>query len=425
MDDKIIYLSVSALNSYIEKKYKFDPYLKEVYIKGEVSNCKLHSNGNLYFTIKDNKTKIDATKFKGAEYAHLKEGDTVYVKASLNFFMGFGQQRLTVQEIKLDSVGDLYRRLIELRDKLSKEGIFSSIHKKRVPRFSNNIAVITSATGAAIQDIKRTILRRYPIANINVYSSLVQGDQAINDIIKNLKIADNDNNDVIILARGGGSIEDLWSFNSEEVVRAVFACKTPIVTGVGHETDTTLVDYVADIRASTPTAAAEIVTPYTIDDIKNHVSLMSDKMIRLINEKVSRLKKDLLSYSNSYIIKNYNYREYEKLLNFKTEKINNLINNKILIKRNYLEKNVVKFKSIDLMNYYTNKFNLIIENFENNSPLGILKKGYSITYSSSGEKISSTEAVSIGDSINIKFNDGDVTAEVINISKNEVYHDEK
>jgi len=263
------YLTVTALNKYIERKFKLDPYLGEVYIKGEISNFKPHGN-NIYFSIKDENSVIRANWF-GARSKDFKDGDTVLIKTKVDFYLKRGEVNLVVLDMKKDRIGELYQKFLELKEKLEKEGLFSPQYKKRIPSFSQSIAVITAKTGAAVQDITRTIQRRFPIAKIKVYSTLVQGDNSVQDIVRNIKLADEENNDVIILGRGGGSIEDLWSFNTEEVIRAIFNCKTPIVTGIGHETDTTLADFVSDRRASTPTAAAELVTP-NIDDIKNRIS---------------------------------------------------------------------------------------------------------------------------------------------------------
>ena len=283
MEEKT-YLTVTALNKYIERKFKLDPYLGEVYIKGEISNFKPHGN-NIYFSIKDENSVIRANWF-GARSKDFKDGDTVLIKTKVDFYLKRGEVNLVVLDMKKDRIGELYQKFLELKEKLEKEGLFSPQYKKRIPSFSQNIAVVTAKTGAAVQDITRTIQRRFPIAKINIYSTLVQGENSVQDIVKNIKLADDGNNDVIILGRGGGSIEDLWSFNTEEVIRAIFNCKTPIVTGIGHETDTTLADFVSDRRASTPTAAAELVTP-NIEDIKNRISFNYDKLTnKLINKSI-------------------------------------------------------------------------------------------------------------------------------------------
>lgn len=427
MEEKIIYLSVTALNKYIEKKYKNDPYLKEIYIKGEISNCKLHSNGNFYFSIKDNYSKIDAIKFNDKSGGIYKEGDTVYIKAALNFFSNFGTQKLNVYEIKKDDIGDLYKQLLILKEKLSLEGIFLDRHKKEIPKFPKNIGIITSVSGAAIQDIKRTIYRRYPLAQLNIYSSLVQGENAIEEIIKNVNIADNENNDVIILARGGGSIEDLWVFNNEEIVRTIFRCKTPIVTGVGHETDTTLVDYVADKRASTPTAAAEIVTPHTINELKNYINNSKIKLEQLLNEKISNNRKKISIIKNQYSVKNFinNINNNKKILDNYKYKLNNIINNTIKSNENKIINSKNKMKSLHILNKYVNAFNYKIEQLNSNSPLNILNKGYSFLSDPNDNKISSINNLKINDNIKITLTDGYVDAKVINIHKEEKRDAEK
>lgn len=427
MTEKIIYLSVTALNKYIENKYKNDPYLKEMYIKGEISNCKLHSNGNFYFSIKDNYSKIDAIKFNDKSGDTYKEGDTVYIKASLNFFANFGVQKLNVNEIKKDDIGDLYKQLLISKEKLSLEGIFLDRHKKEIPKFPKNIGIITSVSGAAIQDIKRTIYRRYPLAQLNIYSSLVQGENAIEEIIKNVNIADNENNDVIILARGGGSIEDLWIFNNEEIVRTIFRCKTPIVTGVGHETDTTLVDYVADKRASTPTAAAEIVTPHTINELKNYINNSKIKLEQLLNEKISNNRKKISIIKNQYSVKNFinNINNNKKILDNYKYKLNNIINNTIKSNENKIINSKNKMKSLHILNKYVNAFNYKIEQLNSNSPLNILNKGYSFLSDPNDNKISSINNLKINDNIKITLTDGYVDAKVINIHKEEKRDAEK
>ena len=301
MEEKT-YLTVTALNKYIERKFKLDPYLGEVYIKGEISNFKPHGN-NIYFSIKDENSVIRANWF-GARSKDFKDGDTVLIRTKVDFYLKRGEVNLVVLDMKKDRIGELYQKFLELKEKLEKEGLFLPQYKKRIPSFSQNIAVVTAKTGAAVQDITRTIQRRFPIAKINIYSTLVQGENSVQDIVKNIKLADDGTNDVIILGRGGGSIEDLWSFNTEEVIRAIFNCTTPIVTGIGHETDTTLADFVSDRRASTPTAAAELVTP-NIEDIKNRISFNYDKLTNTINYIIQTYKTRVLNSENNPYYKNY------------------------------------------------------------------------------------------------------------------------
>ena len=419
MNENITYLTVTALNRYIDRKFSNDPYLKEIYIKGEVSNCKLHSNKTLYFSIKDDNTVINAQKYNYDDSLIINDGDLVLIKASVNFYFPYGKYTLIVSEIKKDRVGDLYSKFIELKSSLSKEGIFSLEYKKIIPKINFNIAVVTSATGAAIQDIKKTIYRRFPIANINLYPTLVQGENSVQDIISNLKKADNDNNDVIILARGGGAIEDLWSFNNEQVVRTIFNCKTPIITGVGHETDTTLVDFVSDYNASTPTAAAEAATSMTIENLKSQLKLYYEKIYKLINNKILENKLKIENKKNNHYIKNFiqiNNDNKIILLN-KSKYINLLINKLLNVKKNNLHNDIIKIRNINLIKNKKNDFKFAVNNFENNSPLKILNKGYAIINNESNKKISSIKQLKLNENIKINVVDGTIEATVLELKE--------
>ena len=406
------YLTVTALNKYIEKKFILDPYLSEIYIKGEISNFKLHNNNNIYFSIKDENTRINAVWF-GAKNREFKDGDTVLIKSKINFYFPRGEHNLLVIDMKKDRIGELYQKLLELKEKLEKEGIFSSEYKKSIPKFSQNIALITAKTGAAIQDMTRTIQRRFPIAKINVYSTLVQGENSVQDIVKNIMHADSDNNDVIILGRGGGSIEDLWSFNTEEVVRAIFNCKTPIVTGIGHETDTTLSDFVSDVRASTPTAAAELVTPNIID-IKNRISFNNDKLNNRITCILQDYKTRITNSSSNPYFKNFRsiYDIYREKVLFVEKDLKKILRNLLKEKKSSLDLSKEKFQRIDVMSSYKDNFIKSVDRLEANSPINILKKGYSIAFINNN-KITSVTDVKKNDNISVKLVDGSLECEVI------------
>ena len=411
MEEKV-YLTVTALNKYIEKKFVLDPYLGEIYIKGEVSNFKLHNNNNIYFSIRDENTRINAVWF-GAKNREFKDGDTVLIKSKINFYFPRGEHNLLVIDMKKDRIGELYQKFLELKEKLEKEGIFSSEYKKSIPKFSQNIALITAKTGAAIQDMTRTIQRRFPIAKINVYSTLVQGENSVQDIVKNIMHADSDNNDVIILGRGGGSIEDLWSFNTEEVVRAIFNCKTPIVTGIGHETDTTLSDFVSDVRASTPTAAAELVTPNIID-IKNRISFNNDKLNNRITCILQDYKTRITNSSSNPYFKNFRsiYDIYREKVLFVEKDLKKILRNLLKEKKSSLDLSKEKFQRIDVMSSYKDNFIKSVDRLEANSPINILKKGYSIAFINNN-KITSVTDVKKNDNISVKLVDGSLECEVI------------
>ena len=413
MEEKT-YLTVTALNKYIERKFKLDPYLGEVYIKGEISNFKPHGN-NIYFSIKDENSVIRANWF-GARSKDFKDGDTVLIKTKVDFYLKRGEVNLVVLDMKKDRIGELYQKFLELKEKLEKEGLFSPQYKKRIPSFSQNIAVVTAKTGAAVQDITRTIQRRFPIAKINIYSTLVQGENSVQDIVKNIKLADDGNNDVIILGRGGGSIEDLWSFNTEEVIRAIFNCKTPIVTGIGHETDTTLADFVSDRRASTPTAAAELVTP-NIEDIKNRISFNYDKLTNTINYILQTYKTRVLNSENNPYYKNYSkvFLEYNNKVEILEKELNKSLQLLLKDKQNILKSSIEKFLNIDLLGRFRENFITEINKLEANSPLNIMKKGYSVAFLDD-KKITSVKEVSTGDDISIQLVDGSLDCKVNNIS---------
>ena len=374
------YLTVTALNKYIEKKFLLDPYLSEIYIKGEISNLKLHNNNNMYFSIKDENTRINAVWF-GAKNIEFKDGDTVLIKSKVNFYYPRGEYNLLVMDIRKDRIGELYQKFLELKEKLEKEGLFAPQYKKSIPKFSQNIGVITAQTGAAIQDITRTIQRRFPIANINVYSTLVQGEASVQDIVKNIKLADKDNNDVIILGRGGGTIEDLWSFNTEKVIRAIFNCKTPIVTGIGHE-----------------------------------LNFNKDKLYNRINFIIQGYKNRVQNSIENPYFKNYDniYVEYRKKILLFERDLSRVIESNLRDKKLNLSYTCEKIKNIDVLVKHKEKFSRKVERLEANSPLNILKKGYSITFSDN-KKIVSIHEVNRKDNLSIRLIDGIVECEVTDI----------
>ena len=409
------YLTVTALNKYIEKKFLLDPYLGEIYIKGEISNFKLHNNNNIYFSIKDENTRINAVWF-GAKTKDFKDGDTVLIKSKINYYFPRGEHNLLVSDMKKDRIGELYQKFLELKEKLEKEGLFLPQYKKQIPSFCQNIAVVTAKTGAAVQDITRTIQRRFPIAKINIYSTLVQGENSVQDIVKNIKLADDGNNDVIILGRGGGSIEDLWSFNTEEVIRAIFNCKTPIVTGIGHETDTTLADFVSDKRASTPTAAAELVTP-NIEDIKNRILFNFDKLNNIISYIIQTYKNRINNSENNPYFKNYSrvHIEYKKTVEMFKKDLNKSLQLLLKDRKQQITNSSEKFINFDLLARFKESFTQEVNRLEANYPLNIMKKGYSVSFLDD-KKLTSVKKVKVGDEISVQLIDGSLECKVNNIS---------
>ena len=259
------YLTVQALTKYIKRKFDADPHLRDVFVMGELSNVKIHTSGHIYFTLKDKSTRINATMFRG-QAGKLKfrpeEGMKVFIRGDVNVYESSGSYQLYAQSMEPDGIGGLFVAFNQLKEKLMKEGLFNPNFKQPIPSFPKTIGVLTATTGAAIRDICTTLKRRYPQAEILIYPTLVQGAQAAPSITENIYLANRQALcDVLIVGRGGGSIEDLWAFNEEIVARSIFESRIPIISAVGHETDTTIADFVADLRAPTPTAAAELAVP--------------------------------------------------------------------------------------------------------------------------------------------------------------------
>ena len=279
------YLTVTALTKYLKRKFDADPYLGRVYLTGEISNFRFRANAHQYFSLKDDHAKISAIMFKSA-FQKLKfqpkEGMKVMVVGRISLYENSGSYQIYIEHMEPDGVGALYQALAELREKLGKEGLFEG-PKQQLPRYPKRIAVVTSPSGAVIRDIITTVKRRYPIAQLVLFPTLVQGEQAADDIVRNIQRADAQGDfDTMIIGRGGGSIEDLWPFNEEKVARAIHAATTPIISSVGHETDVTIADMVADVRAATPTAAAELAVP-----------VLNEELLR-ISERRSRLEQSFL-----------------------------------------------------------------------------------------------------------------------------------
>lgn len=389
------YLSIKDINSYLKSVMDSSELLNNVYLKGEISNLKFHTRGHLYFTLKDEESRINAVMFNYQSYPLLftpKDGDSVLVKGKISVYVAGGNYQITVTSMKEDGVGDLYKLFEELKKKLSAEGLFDESYKKPIPKLPKRIGVITASTGAAIKDIISTINRRYPICEIILFPSLVQGSGAKEDIVKQLEIADKNNLDVIILGRGGGSIEDLWAFNEEIVARKIFECNTPIISAVGHEIDYTISDFVADKRAPTPTGAAEMVAPSKEELLK----YMDDSKLRNINaiNKIYKLKEEQLNYfKNNHILNNplNLYEAKEMALDHLVEKINLNINRVI-------EKNEYRFNNLSL------KLDLL-------NPKNILNKGYSILYKDN-KIIKDKKELKKNDDINIIINNGSINATV-------------
>lgn len=395
MEDK--YLTVTQLNKYIKYKFDNDKNLNTVFLKGEISNFKNHTTGHLYFTIKDENSRILAIMFRSNTHK-LKftpmDGSKVLVVGKVSCYEANGAYQIYVTDMIEDGVGNLYLEFEKLKKELAKKGYFDPSIKKPIPKFPKKIGVITAKTGAAIKDIITTINRRYKLADIYLFPCLVQGENAKEDIVKNLKIADQYGLDVIIVGRGGGSIEDLWGFNEEIVADAIYNCKTPIISAVGHEIDFTISDFVADLRAPTPTAAAELAVPSTIELIDN-IKQLEIRLIKSMKNILNIKEEKLEALKNSYILKNP-----MNLYEAKIQKLDNLIEKTILITNNILK---------DKKHSYLN----IINKLETLNPLLTIQRGYAII-KKDNKVLSSVKSIKKDDQIKIEINDGYINSKVIN-----------
>ena len=421
MDEK--YLTVSALTKYIKYKIDSDDNLRTVYLKGEISNFKGHSTGHYYFSIKDENSIIKAIMFKGnaSKLPFIpKEGMKVFVTGSISIYEATGNYQIYVSDMVEDGVGNLYVAFEKLKAKLELEGLFDPKYKKKIPNYPKKIGIVTAKTGAAIKDIISTIKRRYPICETYLFPCLVQGENASKDITAKVIEADNYNLDVLIVGRGGGSFEDLNCFNDEELARTIFNAKTPIISAVGHEIDFTISDFVSDLRAPTPTGAAEMAVPNIVDLIK----MINQYHIRINESIYKRINYNKLlmdSIKNSFVIKNPKIMFEKRIqqLDLTIQNLNNIMNNKILKYRNKLN----NFKNNYILNnpdslYKNNiiKLNNIIDKLELLNPLVILKRGYSITYKDS-KMIKSINQIKKNDNLTIKIFDGNINVNVTEIVK--------
>lgn len=412
------YQTIGEFTSYLKLMFDNSAKMRNVYLKGEISNFKRHPTGHLYFSLKDEKSKINAIMFARDTF-NLKfnptDGTKVLVHGRVSIYEQAGNYQIYVDEMEEDGIGNLYKKYEELKKKLELEGLFDQEHKKVIPFFPKRVGVITAKTGAAIRDIVTTIKRRCPITEIIVFSSLVQGDGAKEDIVRNIHLAENYNIDTLIVGRGGGSIEDLWPFNEEIVARAIYECNIPIISAVGHETDFTIADFVADARAATPTAGAMIATPVLTDLIK-HNDQLKIRLNETILKKIKIFNLELDRFKNSYVLKNpmIMYDNKKQKLIMYSDKLNGLINNIIINKKNklnILHNNHIIINPLTLYNdkiKYLDKLNekLLVIN-----PLNTLKRGYSVLYKDNST-INSIKKLKINDKIKIKLVDGLVDASI-------------
>ena len=389
------YLTISRLNEYIKMRIDSDANLKKVFIKGEISNFKNHTRGHLYFTLKDDESRLSAVMFSSSAQ-NLKftpeDGMNVLVEGRISCYPAQGTYQIYVEKMEMDGLGNLYLEYEKLKKKLSEEGLFDESHKKPIPKYPKKIGIVTASTGAAIKDILSTIKRRYPICETILFPALVQGSGAAPDVAKQIDKAQEFDLDVLIVGRGGGSIEDLWAFNEEIVARAIYNSNVPVISAVGHEIDFTIADYVADLRAPTPTGAAEMAVP-VLSDVKNNIDnykiRLRENIIKTLKQSELRLEKIKDSFILSNPLAMYEVKE-QKLNNYVT--VLNKYINELLINKKHLLK--LDLNSLKLLN-----------------PVNIMEKGYSLV-KVDGKIIKESSNVNLGDKIDIKLYKGEVVAEV-------------
>lgn len=394
--------SVTQINTYIKRMFQSDYALRRISIKGQVSNCKYHSSGHIYFSLKDEGSQISCVMFANARYDGLKfeleDGQEVVVDGNISVYERGGSYQLYAQEIRLNGIGELYVAYEMLKQKLYEEGLFDHEKKKPIPKNPKKIGVVTARTGAAIHDIISTAKRRNPYVQLILYPSKVQGDGASDTIVAGIKALDQYGVDIIIVGRGGGSIEDLWAFNEEKVARAIYEVQTPIISGTGHEVDTTIADYAADLRAATPTAACELAVP-DIREVMEGITNREYTLRTLLKQVVRRYQMKLQQYQ--IIIANFDPRfqlqEQKMHLAELEEQIHAVMKNK--------------------MTDYQHKLELYTKELHGLSPTAKLINGFGYIEGSNGEPVTSVKKVMEGDQISLTISDGTIITKAEQIKR--------
>ena len=388
--------TVGQVNTYIKNMFAQDFLLHRVCVKGEVSNCKYHTSGHIYFTLKDAAGTISGVMFAGNRRGlafRMKEGDRVVVTGSIEVYERDGKYQLYAKEITLDGEGDLYLRYEALKHELEEMGMFAQEYKKPIPRYVKRVGIVTALTGAAIQDIRNIASRRNPYVQLILYPALVQGDGAAESIVNGIHALDLLGVDVMIVGRGGGSIEDLWAFNEEIVARAIFECETPVISAVGHETDTTIADYVADLRAPTPSAAAELAV-YDVERLMQDIASCENRLNRLMKNQAVLTKNRLLSYAARLKVLSPEYQ-----LNSKKQYAAELEDRLGRTMR-------------DVLNQKRHRMELLARDMDGLSPLKKLSQGFSFVSDMEGKNLSGVDQVETGDHIKIQMTNGCLEATV-------------
>ena len=392
---KTVY-SVGQVNRYVKNMFIQDYVLRKVYVKGEVSNCKYHTSGHIYFSLKDETGVLSCVMFAGQRRGlafRMKDGDRVVVGGAVDVYERDGRYQMYAKEITLEGAGALYERFLALKAELEEMGMFAPEYKQPIPRFIRRLGVVTAPTGAAVQDIRNISLRRNPYLQIILYPAMVQGDGAADSIVKGIRMLDEAGVDTIIVGRGGGSIEDLWAFNEEKVARAIFECRTPIISAVGHEVDFTIADFVADLRAPTPSAAAELA----VDDMAQVMYTLSsyqERFQRDMREKIEFQRVRLGQYQMrlKYLSPESRLRDRRQALVDFEDTLRRAMDNKL--------------------QQYRHRLGIYLERYQGLSPLAKLNQGYSFVADTDGRGITSVSQVKPGDRVEISVTDGVIQAEV-------------
>ncbi len=418
-------LSVKSLNDFVKRIVEGNTYLSSVNIRGEISNFTNHyKSGHFYFSIKDEEAQVRCVMFSSytSKLAFQpKDGMKVTAHGRVSMFVRDGQFIFYVDKLDDDGVGDLYQKFEHTKKKLADEGLFDTLRKKSIPRYPKAIGVITSETGAAIQDIRNILSRRYPVAEMILYPSLVQGKDAEDDLCRGIEYFSNYRNvDTLIIGRGGGSIEDLWSFNSEKLARKIFNCPIPVISAVGHETDFTICDFVSDLRAPTPSAAAELAVP-DIRDLKRQLANVVKKMENTLSLRISSYRLKVEKCSKNRVLQSpLNLVEDKRLYTeHMREKLcvnmQRIIDNRTKIVSNA---EIALFGDIRYI-YEKNKTNYIrlTAKLEALNPMSVISRGYSAVFDENGSVVKSIDNVTVGDKLNLNVSDGVIVAEAVEIKE--------
>ena len=395
--------TVAQVNGYIKNMFTQDFLLQSILVKGEVSNCKYHSSGHIYFTLKDGKGAIACVMFAGNRSGlkfHMQEGQQVVVGGTIDVFERDGRYQLYVKEVTLDGAGALYEKYEQLKRELAEEGMFAPEYKQQIPKYIHTLGVVTADTGAAVRDIIQIASRRNPFVQIILYPALVQGASAAPSIVNGIRALERQGVDVMIVGRGGGSIEDLWAFNERMVAQAVFDCSVPIISAVGHETDTTIIDYVADLRAPTPSAAAELAVTQ-VSDIENEILDRQDRLYQRMGRVLQhkRQQADQMEMRLKYLSPASRIREKRTYSIQLEDRLQNRLQAILRERRHNLALYIERMKAV--------------------SPLEKLNSGFSYVEDTDGKNIRSVIQVEAGERLRIRVSDGVIDTRVEQIQKEE------